>query len=185
MELITIAKPYANAILQIAKENKTYQDWHTFLKIGADIASDKTMQAFIDVKKVTNNDKAKAVIALFKTILDRELTKEKKTFIGLLLKNKRFNTLPSILHLFERDFNKISKTKTFKVISAYELDTDEKQQITKILSSKYKVLVNIKTTVDKNLIGGVIIKDDDKVVDVSIKAMVDELQLCLSKIDSF
>ncbi len=56
----------------------------------------------------------------------------------------------------------------------------EKKQIVSDLADKYTANVSIETFVDESLVGGVVIKDGDKVIDLSIKARVSELNLQLS-----
>jgi F0F1-type ATP synthase delta subunit len=48
-------------------------------------------------------------------------------------------------------------------------------QIVKDLSDKYKTTISIDTEIDEDLVGGVVIKEGDKVIDLSIKARVNEL----------
>ncbi|VVM20418.1 hypothetical protein BSPWISOXPB_11333 [uncultured Gammaproteobacteria bacterium] len=48
------------------------------------------------------------------------------------------------------------------------------------MSDKYKTTVSIDIEIDENLVGGVVIKEGDKVIDLSIKARVNELGSQLS-----
>jgi F-type H+-transporting ATPase subunit delta len=59
MELTTIAKPYANAIFEIAQQNKSYADWKEVLEVGALTAEDATMRAFVASPSSTKSDKIK------------------------------------------------------------------------------------------------------------------------------
>jgi F-type H+-transporting ATPase subunit delta len=49
MELTTIAKPYANAIFEIAHQNKSYADWKEVLEVGALTAEDATMRIYFNI----------------------------------------------------------------------------------------------------------------------------------------
>ena len=180
MELTTIAKPYANAIFEIAEQNKSHSDWRGVLEAGAQLANDGNMQAFIASPSATGENKAQAVAALFKSILGRALNNEETSFVALLLDNGRIGALPSMLELFDAMNNLSSDAKAFNVISAYKLSAAEEKQIVKDLSDKYKTTVSIDTEIDKSLVGGVVIKEGDKVIDLSIKARVDELGSRLS-----
>lgn len=180
MELTTIAKPYANAIFEIAEQNKSHSDWRGVLEAGAQLASDGNMQAFIASPSATNENKAQAVTALFKSILGRSLNNKETSFVALLLDNSRIDALPSMLELFDTMNNLSSDAKAFNVISAYKLSAAEEKQIVKDLSDKYKTTVSIDTEIDDDLVGGVVIKEGDKVIDLSIKARVNELGSRLS-----
>ncbi|SFV79461.1 ATP synthase delta chain [hydrothermal vent metagenome] len=180
MELTTIAKPYANAVFEIAEQNKSHSDWKAVLGAGAQLANDETMQAFIASPSATKANKADTAAVLFKSILGRALSTEETTFVSLLLDNGRISVLPSILELFDAMTNLSSDAKAFHVISAYKLSAKEEKQIVNDLSDKYKTTVSIDTEIDESLVGGVVIKEGDKVIDLSIKARVDELGLRLS-----
>ncbi|MBT6328073.1 MAG: F0F1 ATP synthase subunit delta, partial [Candidatus Thioglobus sp.] len=56
MEFITVSKPYANAIFEIAEQNKSHSDWKAVLEAGAQLANDETMQAFIDSPSATKTN---------------------------------------------------------------------------------------------------------------------------------
>ncbi|MBW5290318.1 MAG: ATP synthase delta chain [Candidatus Ruthia sp. Asou_11_S2] len=180
MELAVIAKPYANAIFELAQQDKSYLQWKMVLDAGTQLLVDQQMHRFIAFPNVLKQDKLSTIKALLKSILARGLSEHEATFIGVLLDNNRINALPSISTLFESLMNTTSDAKMFNVISAYQLSESEKKQIVSDLANQYNKVVSIDTTIDKDLVGGIIVKDGDKVIDMSIKAQVDELRLCLS-----
>lgn len=180
MELTTIAKPYANAVFEIAQQNNAHAHWRAVLEAGASIANDATMRAFVASPNASKADKVKAIAAVFASALGRDLSAQEEAFVGLLLENGRMNALPGILELFDSMSNLRSDAKAFHVISAYKLSKKEEDEIVKDLSDKYKTTVSIDTEIDENLIGGVVIKEGDKVIDLSIKARADALGLQLS-----
>ncbi len=180
MELAVIAKPYANAIFELAQQNKLHLQWKMVLDAGAQLFGDQQMRRFIASPNVLRQDKLSTIKALLKSILARKLSKQEAAFIGVLLDNNRTNALPSIATLFESLMNTTNDAKLFNVISAYQLSEPEKEQIVSDLENQYNKAVSIDTAVDKDLVGGVIVKDGDKVIDMSIKAQVDELGLRLS-----
>jgi F-type H+-transporting ATPase subunit delta len=180
VELTTIAKPYAYAVFEIAEQNKSHSDWRGVLEAGAQLANDGNMQAFIASPGATSENKTQAVAAVFKAILGRALSKEETSFVTLLLDNGRIGALPSMLELFDTMSNLSSDAKAFHVVSAYKLSTAEEKQIVSDLSDKYSTTVSIDTEIDESLVGGVVIKEGDKVIDLSIKARVDELSSRLS-----
>ncbi len=180
MELTTIAKPYANAVFEIAQQSKSHSDWKAVLEVGTLIAEDAMMCAFVASPSASKLKKAKAVIAVFESSLDRALSKKEKAFIGLLLENGRLSVLPSILALFNAKMGLESDAKVFQITSAYQLSTEEEKKIVSDLADKYNTTVRINTMVDKNLVGSIVIKEGDKVIDLSVKARVDALSSCLS-----
>jgi F-type H+-transporting ATPase subunit delta len=60
------------------------------------------------------------------------------------------------------------------------LTAAEEKSIATDLGEKYNTNVSIETTIDDALVGGLVIKLGDKVIDMSIKARTDELSLRLT-----
>ena len=180
MELVTIAKPYAKAVFDIATQNKEYEQWREVLTEGARIVSDKSMQAFLASPGATKANKALSVTSLLASVMSRDLSDQEQAFVNILLENGRTLALPSILDLFEKSVNATSDSRTFQVISAYKLSDKEEKQIVSDLADKYAANVNIDTSIDASLVGGIVVKDGDKVIDMSIQARINELNIQLS-----
>jgi len=180
MELVSIAKPYANAVFEIAQQDKSHDDWKAVLEASAALVADAQMQSYLDSPSISKDDKSKAIQSLTTSIVGRSLNTKENEFLSLVLDNDRAAALPSILSLFDDRSNSFDDAKAFTVISAYKLTATEEKNIVKDLAEKYNASVSIETSIDETLVGGLIIKLGDKVIDLSIKARTDELNLCLS-----
>lgn len=180
MELNTIAKPYASAIFEIADANKTHKDWRALLEAGAQLANDSTLAGFLATPSADKSKKAQVLGDLFQSVLGRNLSKQEGAFVQVLLDNARINVLPGIFQLFCETMDENTDAKTFGVTSAKKLTAKEQQQISDDLSGKYNAKVSIDVEVDETLVGGVIIKEGDKVIDLSIKARLEGLGSRLS-----
>ncbi|MDC0430474.1 F0F1 ATP synthase subunit delta [Candidatus Thioglobus sp.] len=180
MELVTIAKPYANAVFEIAQQDKSYDGWKSVLEAAASLVNNEKMQSYLDFPSVTKQDKSEAIRGLVVKITERKLDSKEDEFLSLILENSRTDALPSILALFEERANEFEDAKLFQVISAYKLTAAEEKSIATDLGEKYNTNVSIETTIDDALVGGLVIKLGDKVIDMSIKARTDELSLRLT-----
>ena len=180
MELSTIAKPYAQAIFEIAGQSKSVSSWSDFLAAASVIMADKNTKAFIASPGKSKDQKFDLISALIGKITSKELSKQESAFINLILNNDRSSVIISIADAFESAVSNANKSKNFKVISAFELSEAEQKAIVEDLTSKHKTTVAVETEIDKTLKGGVIIKEGDKVIDTSIKAKVDALSVSLS-----
>ena len=180
MELSTIAKPYAQAIFEIAEQSNSVLGWSDFLASTTVIMTDKNTKTFIASPSKNKDQKFDLISALITRMTSKDLSKQEAAFIHLILNNDRSSAISSIANAFEATVSNANKSKNFKVISAYALSEDEQKAIVEDLTSKHKTTVAVETEIDKTLKGGVIIKEGDKVIDTSIKAKVDALGVSLS-----
>ena len=180
MELSTIAKPYAQAIFEIAEKNSSLSEWSELLTTASAIMADDATQAFIASPGTSKGQKVALICALLEKATSRELSEQESAFVNLVLNNGRTESFGSISSAFESSVANANQSKSFQVVSAFELTEEEKKAIVDDLTSKHKTTVTVDTVVDATLKGGVIIKEGDKVIDTSIKAKVDALSVCLS-----
>jgi len=180
MELSTIAKPYAQAIFEIAEKNDSLSEWSELLNTASAIMVDNTTQAFISSPSTSKSQKIKLICALLEKATSRELSQQESAFVNLILNNGRTDALGSISSAFDSAVSNANQSKSFQVVSAFELSEAEERAIVNDLTSKHKTTVTVDAVVDETLKGGVIIKEGDKVIDTSIKAKVDALSVCLS-----
>ena len=180
MELSSIAKPYAQAIFEVAEQSNSISAWSSFLSSAGAALSDQSTKAFIASPGKSKNQKYDLISALIAKASSKELSKQESAVIGLILKNDRSTAIESIANAFEMAVSDSNQSKNFKVISAFELSESEKKAIIDDLTSKHKTTVSVETEVDETLRGGIIIKEGDKVIDTSIKAKVDALSVSLS-----
>jgi len=180
MELSSIAKPYAQAIFEVAEQSNSISLWSEFLATASAVMSDEGTKAFIASPSKSKDQKYDLISALVAKASTKELSNQESALLGLILKNDRSSAIGSIANAYEKAVSNANKSKNFKVISAFELSESEKQAIVEDLTSKHKTTVSVETEVDEELKGGVVIKEGDKVIDTSIKAKVDALSVSLS-----
>ncbi len=180
MELSTIAKPYAQAIFEIAEQSNSVLGWSDFLATATVIMADKNTKTFIASPSKNKDQKFDLISALISKMTSKDLSKQESAFMKLILNNDRSSAISSISNAFESAVSNANKSKNFKVISAFELTEDELKAIVEDLTNKHKTTVSVETEIDVTLKGGIIIKEGDKVIDTSIKAKVGALGVALS-----
>ena len=179
MELSTIAKPYAQAIFEIAEKNGSLSEWSALLSTASAIMADDAAQAFIASPGTSKEQKVELICALLEKVTSRELSKQESAFINLILNNGRTDAFGSIASAFDSAVSNANQSKSFQVVSAFKLTEAEEKAIVDDLTSKHKTTVTLDTVVDETLKGGVIIKEGDKVIDTSTTVSIVTVVLCL------
>ncbi len=113
-EISTIARPYAQAVFELAQEQSKLQAWSGMLQLAALVAGDEAMQAVTGNTSVTKAQ----LTELFLNVCADKLTKEGANLIRLLVENRRLSVLPEIARQFEALKAEAEKTIEAEVISA-------------------------------------------------------------------
>lgn len=170
-EITTLARPYAKAVFECARESKQLDDWSKALKVSASVSSHQVFAKLLVSPKLTSEQKATKMIS----ICGDELNDKHKAFIKVLASNKRLELIPAISELFEKFKAQQQKFSNIKVLSAYELDSDVEKLLAEKLKSVLQNDVSLRTEVDQSLLGGVIIRSGDMVIDGSVKGRLNKL----------
>ncbi|MDK1023439.1 MAG: F0F1 ATP synthase subunit delta [Gammaproteobacteria bacterium] len=170
-ELTTIARPYARAAFATALDNDRLADWSSMLEVLAAVSCDSTVQSMLENPSLVQDQRAKFLI----DICGDQIDDMGKNFLSLLAEYKRISLLPEVYHLYELLKANHEKTVEVEVISAYEFSEKDKNRLTDTLRSKLKRKVNITSRVDSSLIGGLIVRTEDSVIDNTIRGRLAKL----------
>lgn len=108
---------------------------------------------------------------------------EFENFLRVLLDNKRLGILGDILESYDELVSQYRSVISFELIVARELEPSDKQEFVDKLMSIVKKEININWVVDSSIIGGVIVKFNDKLLDASIRGGIEKAAAKISSIN--
>ena len=170
-ELTTIARPYAKAAFQYAQACGKAGEWAKSIDVLAAVVASDNVSAYLDQPQLTAEQQAAALAELCGDALGDDV----KNFIVIMAENKRLSVLPEVFVLYSRYLAELEQTEEVNVVSAFELSADEEQQLITTLKKKLGKEVTLQSTVDKSLIGGVVIHAGDLVIDSSVRGKLAKL----------
>jgi F-type H+-transporting ATPase subunit delta len=173
----TFARPYARAVYNLATQTSTVDGWGEALALAAAVVADPVMQDVLDKPQLSKQQKGELMLK----VLSDKLDQQQQNLIRLLAENGRLRALPEIAHQFETFRAEAEGKVEAEVISAFDLTSEQEQAITATLKSKLGRDVSITTRTDESLIGGVIIKAGDTIIDGSMKSQLESLALSLGR----
>lgn len=176
-EEITVARPYAEAVFQLAEAGNALDRWSETLGFVAAVAADPLMGKIIGNPKLTLAEQERAFFAVSESRLDEQ----GKNLMRLLLENRRLLLLPAIAALFEGFKAAHGGTLEAEIASAFPLSELEVKDIVERLVAKYKRQVQASVTVDPELIGGVRIAVGDVVIDASVRGQLQKMAFALKR----
>lgn len=170
-ELNTVARPYTKAAFEHALEKGNLDQWSSMLSVAAQAAQDSEMTLVLGNPALTSEQKADLIIA----VCEKHLDDAGKNFVSLLAENQRLALLPEIFAQFEQLKANQTQSVELNVTTAFDLSEQQQQNLTQALGKKLGCEVSMTTEVDKSILGGVVIRTEDLVIDGSVRARIAKL----------
>ncbi len=174
-ELATLARPYAAAVFKRAKETGGMAKWSEALALLTSVVTNDDMLKVINNPKVNKTRLADLVLAVCEGHVDGENV----NFLKLLLENNRLILVPDIAQIYEEMKAEEEGYVDVQVTTAYAFTKDGEKEFIRTLEKSLNKKIHMNATVDKSLIGGVLIRAGDKVIDGSIRSQLQHLQKAL------
>lgn len=175
-EIRTIARPYAQAAFQLARDHDALAKWSQMLQLGAVIAADPALRELIGNPRVTREQLTDLVLG----VAGERLDERGANFIRLLVENDRLRCLPEIAALYETYRREVEQTVEAHVITAFPLSEEQQQRISAALQTRFGRNVTLTQSVDESLLGGMLIRTDDHVIDGSVTSQLAKLAKALA-----
>ena len=182
----TIARPYAQAIFEVAQENNALAEFSESLSAAAELMADGEAAAFLARPSLDDVQRLEFLQGLFAAAVGENTalsggSQHGTNFLKLLIENGRVGVLPEIAAHFEALKAEVENSVDVTVTSATALSASQQQEIVKALQEKLGRDVRIETEIDENLIGGAVIRAGDIVIDGSLRARLQSLTDALVK----
>jgi F-type H+-transporting ATPase subunit delta len=175
-ELSTLARPYAKAAFGYALAHNDLGGWSKQLTIAAAVAESPTLKKLLSSPALTGEQRAKTLL----DVCGDALGDKARNFIRVLAENKRLELLPNIQLQFEQLKANQEKSVDVDVVSAFALDSGLTQKLTQALRGKLQREVIVNASVDSSLLGGVLVRAGDVVIDGSIRGRLEKLAQAMS-----
>ena len=160
--------------LEEKKEDVLFEEAKTFLEV---IHADDELVKFMKNPKIVKEDKIKTGNNIF----EKHFSKEFAGFLLVLVQKDRFIDVEKILEYFIGRIKEYKKIGVAYVTTAVALNDAQKKSVEKRLleTTSYEAF-EMNYTVDQTLLGGMVIRVGDRVVDTSIQNKLMSLSKQLS-----
>ena len=176
-ELTTIARPYARAAFsQGLDEASGLATWSRMLGLLSATIADDLVRSNLENPLLTRLQQSNLVI----DIMGDELNEKGRNFITVLAENGRISLMATISEIFESLKANHEKTMDVEITSAFEMSDEDGNKLSDALKSRLQREVNLTASVDSTLIGGIVVRTEDTVIDNSVRGKLDRLAQALS-----
>jgi F-type H+-transporting ATPase subunit delta len=170
-ERATIARPYAKAAFEYARDAKALARWSQGLKAAAEVVADPRVGPLTKSPQWSAAD----LVSLITDVAGDELDAGLQNFVRVLAENRRLLLLPEIAAHYEMLRSAVENTIDVEVVSAVPLDAAQAEKLERALSTRLKRRVRMQNAVDPTLLGGAVVRAGDLVIDGSLKGRLQRL----------
>lgn len=175
-EAITAARPYAQAAFEEAQKLGDLKGWSEVLLAGASAMDNPEVRVVVTSPRATHRQVEELMLALS----GAKAGSLQANFIKLLVENRRLMLLPEIAAMYEVLRTEAEKSVDVNVSSAFELNDAQKQKITDSLKKRFGREIKLSCDVDSSLLGGIVVRAGDKVIDGSARTRLTEMANALA-----
>lgn len=171
-EPATIARPYAEAVFELARESGALSAWADALTLLAAAVSEEKVAQAVDNPKLGQAQKQ----VLFTTILGDKLPAAAQNLVRVLLDADRIKLLPQINTLFQafkRDHESVAQA---TVVSAFPLTDAQRAELSAALARRFGRSIELIEQTDTNLLGGARIIVGDQVIDRTVAGQLAKME---------
>lgn len=171
---------YAQAVFNIARaEDMVDQVEDELGQLKDEITNNLELKKNLTDPSIENYEKIKVMLE----ILGDDGSKAIKSFVAMMVILDAIDSFEQTYKDFVELANQLKRQVSIEVISVIELDKKILNEIKENVDKKTGLDVRIKNVLDKNIIGGLVIKIGDKVIDLSIKDKLEDLKNKLKALD--
>ncbi|MCA1780142.1 MAG: F0F1 ATP synthase subunit delta [Xanthomonadaceae bacterium] len=167
----TLARPYARAAFELAEQAETLDVWSQALALAAGAVSSDAMSDVIGHPKVTEAQ----LLSVFADVLGESLDGSFESFLKVLMHYRRLSLMPEIASQFETLRRRRDQRLKVNVTSAVEIQPEQREKLTERLRQRFGSEIEMETDIDQDLIGGIIVRAGDRVIDASVRGRLKQL----------
>jgi F-type H+-transporting ATPase subunit delta len=171
-----ISVRYSRALFQTAVEKNLLD------KVYDDMLFISELCRMAEVKEVLESpiivpSKKRAILL---SVLNKNVQPLTISLVNLLIKNGREDHLPAVARVFKDETLKYRGITQSTLTTAIAVNEDIRKEIKELITSVFKTKVELKETVDSEIIGGFILKVNDNYIDASVKTKLRRIRNGLS-----
>ncbi|KPJ68131.1 MAG: hypothetical protein AMJ43_01635 [Coxiella sp. DG_40] len=167
-----IARPYAKAIFALALADNKLHEWSEMLNVLAYVARNVYVKKVLVDPRVNLQQRASLFIDICAQITDEKQI----NFLKVLATHRRLAILPVIAECYEQLCNKHENIVKLKIISAMPLPNEQQEKLQQCLQKRIGTKIVAQYKCDQSLIGGIVIRIDDRIIDGSIRGKLQRLE---------
>jgi len=167
----TLARPYARAVFQVARDAGQLSEWSDALAFAAEIAAGDEIEQFYGDPRVGREQ----LLGLITDLGGDRFNDRFENLLKVLMNYDRLELMPEIAAQYEFYRREAEARLRVQVSSALPMNDEETHQLAERLKARFGREIDLDLDVDESLIGGAIIRAGDQVIDGSVRGRIEQL----------
>jgi len=174
-ERLTIARPYADAAFEYARDADALAPWSEMLRLLEGIVVDPRVGDALGSPKLAGDEKSSLLLA----VAGDRMSNEMRNFVRILVDADRIALVPEVRQLFDAMRDEAEGVAKATIESPLPLSPEQLGALTTALQKRFGKRIEATVTHNPALIGGARITVGDTVIDGSVQARLDAMAQAL------
>lgn len=172
MSYVTQARPYAQAAYDVARKNNSVEEWWQSLLSLQQALSFPKVRSYLSNPTIGLDEK----LLTLENICKEWMTEDVKRFARLLGEKGRLIAIDDICAIFLHIKEEASKKVRALFTTAFDLGESQQKALVGLISQKTGLDLLPEFSVDREIIGGAIVRFDGNVIDISVRKQLAQLK---------
>lgn len=178
-ELATLARPYAEALFDVAKSGDLARARRELVAM-ARVSANPQLRQFADAPKASSAQVFDILTSVLASDKSEPLSDASKNLLRTVIDNGRLSVLPEIALQFHALVNARAGVSDAIVYSAFPIDAAQLAEVVAALEKRFGRKLDASVELQPELIGGVRVVVGDEVLDTSVKARLEQMKAALT-----
>ncbi len=171
-EIATLARPYANALFDLARDGSALDEWSKMLDVLRGVVEEEKVEIYLEAPENSAREKALRLSEL----CGEEIDDRARKLLLALAEHDRLNLLSEVSRQFESLKAEAERLLAVRIQSARDLSQSQIESLSDALKRRYGKEISLEIDVKSDLIGGAVITAGDMVIDGSIRGKLNKLR---------
>lgn len=178
MKIHPVAKRYARALFELARERKKTDKYFLQIKSFSNLLNkDERLQYYFLSPKIEKRQKIQSLEAILKNKVDDIIY----NFLLLLIKKNRLEYYEQIVFFLDRFNDEQNNRLNAKITSVIPLKKLQIKEISNLMSKSFNANIVLENKVSSEILGGVVVQIEGKIIDDSLLQQLQKLQQQLKR----
>lgn len=179
-ETLTLARPYAKAVFELAREHGSAERWGKLLTLLASLTNNREAQVMLNDPRVPAEMRAEVFLDLCAKS-DHQPDQQERNFVRVLASYRRLPILPEIAAEYAALREQAERLVEVEMRAAVPVNEAEQKTIRTALEKRLERKVKLHCVTDASLIGGAVLRAGDLVIDGSVRGKLGRLAATMTQ----